>query len=106
MKKAGDSTTEGAGRLYRWLQDKLAGRRANEALEDLRAQPQDGNVQATLRVQLRKALEAEPPLAEELAALLGELTPESLGVTQAKSVSGDGAAGIQVAGNGNAVNVR
>lgn len=62
-KKAGESATDGAGRLYRWLKDKLAGQRANEALEDLRAQPQDGDVQATLRVQLRKALEAEPRLA-------------------------------------------
>lgn len=81
--KAGESTTEGARRLYRWLLEELAGRRTNEALEYLRAQLQTG-AQATLRVQLCGALETEPSCAQGLAALLGELTAEKLGVTQAK----------------------
>ncbi|HWR87734.1 MAG TPA: hypothetical protein VN277_04870, partial [Acidiferrobacterales bacterium] len=68
-------------------------------------QPQDGDLQAALRVKLRKALEAEPRLAQELGALLGELAPDAARVTQLQSVTGDGATGVQVAGNGNAVDV-
>lgn len=105
-KKAGELVPEGAGRLYRWLKDKLVGHHANEALEDARTQPQDTDLQGALRVQLRKALESEPRLAEELAALMGEISPEPRGGVQAQSVSGDGATGIQIAGNGNAVYVR
>lgn len=103
--KAGESTTEGARRLYRWLLEELAGRRTNEALEYLRAQLQTG-AQATLRVQLCGALETEPSCAQGLAALLGELTAEKLGVTQAKSVSGDGAVAIQAVGKVDAVHAQ
>ena len=104
--RLGELATEKSGSLYRWLKDKLAGQRAEEALDDLRAQPRDGDVQATLRVQLRRALAAEPRLAEELSNLLSEMRQEPLGVRQAQSVSGDGATGIQIAGNSNMVNVR
>lgn len=104
--KAGESMMEGAGRLYRWLQDKLTGERVSEALEDLHAQPRDADVQAALRLQLRKALEAEPSLAKELAALLGELTPQRASVTQKQHFSGDGNIGVQIAGNGSMVNIR
>lgn len=104
--KAGELAPEGAGRLYHWLKDKLVGHHANEALEDARAQPQDTDLQGALRVQLRKALGSEPRLAEELAALLGEISPEPRGVAQAQCVSGDGATGIQIAGNGSVVHVR
>lgn len=104
--KAGEFAPEGAGRLYRWLKNKLAGHHAKDALEDARAQPQDTDLQGALRVQLRKALESEPRLAEELAVLLGEISPEPRGGGQVQSVSGNGATGIQLAGNGNAVHVR
>ena len=45
---------------------------AEEAMSDLKATPQDVDVQATLRHQLKKALAADPEFLAELARLLEE----------------------------------
>jgi len=45
---------------------------AQEALEDMKDDPQDDDVQAALRVQLKKAMQADEAFAAELAGLVEE----------------------------------
>ena len=75
------------------------------ALEDLRQQPADANTQASLRVQLRKALEADPALAAFVAQWLAESQPqaEAAGITLNANVQGDHNTTVQIAGSGNSV---
>ncbi len=104
--KLGEYSAEGVGRLYHWLREKLATPSAAEALEELRQRPDDAELQAALRVQLRKRLASEPSLSEELTRLLGEAAPTAVEVNQTQEVSGDHAAGVQVAGDHNQIKIR
>ncbi len=89
------------GSLFAWLQAKLpTGARA--ALQELRAAPADEDNQTLLRIHLKKALEHDPALGAELAALLPS---EATGGTTQTATAGTGARVAQVHGSGNTVNL-
>jgi hypothetical protein len=68
VEKAGENLSDG---LFDRLKQRLNRPAAQEALEDLTRQPTDPDAQGALRVQLRKALEADPALVLEVQRLLG-----------------------------------
>ncbi len=63
--------------------------KTRDALDDLGGAPGDGDLQAALRVQLRKALREDAALREELAAIMGEAIQAGWRVTQTAKVTGD-----------------
>ena len=87
-----DASWDLASKLWGRLGPKLEARPAGrEAAADLAAQPEDEDAQAALRVQLRKLLQDEPALQQELVALLKEAGGSS---TTTVTVSGNRAVGI------------
>ena len=99
-KKAGEALI---GAIQRRFQDKPA---AREALDDMRNDPQDEDVQAALRVQLKKAMKADEAFAADLAGLLEEAKEAAPSAYQA-AVHGSGAVaqgpGARAAGERGAV---
>ncbi len=63
--------------------------KTSEALDDLGGEPGDGDLQAALRVQLRKAVGEDDALREELAAIMQEAVQAGWSVTQTATVTGD-----------------
>lgn len=100
--KIGEASAEAAGKVLGWLREKLTGR-AREALDELEKAPADEDNQAVLRVQLRKAMEADPAFAEELRTLLPAEAMEAGAMVQ--NVSGAGAKAAQVRGNTNVTDI-
>ena len=88
-----------------WFKTRVLPSGAEQALEDLRAAPQDEDNQADLRKQLKKALADNPALVSELAAWLkqAQQVQAQLGVTQNSTVIGDGNNVFQIAGSGNSI---
>jgi len=73
-KKFGDSAWNGATALWQRLWPKVEERPVLKgAFDDLINSPEDEDVQAALRIQLRKILLEDGALAEELAQILDEL---------------------------------
>lgn len=70
--EAADATV-GLGRrmLQRIFGTRAEGQELPEPLSDFAADPQDGDALAALRLQIRKALDADPQLADEVRAMLG-----------------------------------
>jgi hypothetical protein len=64
---------------------------AEEAMNDMKATPQDPDVQAALRHQLKKALAADPEFLAELARLLGEAGTEAPATGYHAELYGSGA---------------
>jgi hypothetical protein len=88
-KKLGGEGWEKAKALWERLSPKVEGKEtARGAVADLAAAPGDGDAVAQFRLQVKKLLEAEPALAEELAGLLG---PEAAGTSYRAEVHGSGA---------------
>jgi hypothetical protein len=74
---AGRRLDQAASRFATSIWDRLRGRfaerpAAQEAAEDVAAEPEDEDALAALRRQLRKLLEQDPELARELQAILAE----------------------------------
>ena len=88
-----------------WFKTRVLPSGAEQALEDLRAAPQDEDNQADLRKQLKKALADNPALVSELAAWLkqAQQVQAQLGVTQNSTVIGDGNNVFQIVGSGNSI---
>ena len=63
--------------------------KTSEALDDLGGEPGDGDLQAALRVQLRKAVREDDALREELAAIMAEAVQAGWRVTQTVNITGD-----------------
>jgi len=64
---------------------------AHEALSDLEKSPDDADLQATLRVQLKKALEEDKAFAMELQELLRVAGATEAGATIIRQIAGDNA---------------
>ncbi len=95
---------DAAKAVLAWMRAKLGGT-AKEALEDLEQDPGLEENLADLRKRLRKALEAEPALADELRALL----PSGVAAQPVQVIQGDigaGAAVVQSVGSGNTIGIR
>lgn len=88
-----------------WFKTHVLPSGAEQALEDLRAAPQDEDNQADLRKQLKKALADNPALVSELADWLkqAQQVQAQLGVTQNSTVIGDGNNVFQIVGSGNSI---
>jgi hypothetical protein len=90
-------------KLYDKVKAKLTGSGA-EALTDLEKQPQDADSQAALRVQLKKALEADPAFRAELATLVEEIKAKGGDqIIQRVNVTGNQNVTTTIAGSGNVV---
>ncbi|WP_295959961.1 hypothetical protein [Rhodoferax sp.] len=106
FEKGAEEAAKGtAGLLVERLKARLSGTRAKDALDDVAQQPQDTDSQAALRVQLKKAIEAEPALADFLQQWLedGRKQAAALGIQQTATVTGDHNKTVQIAGSGNSV---
>lgn len=105
-KGAEEAGSAAVGGLVSKLKEKLGHSGSQEALEDLRRQPSDGDTQAALRSQLVKAMKAEPALAERLQSWLDEAKPQAaaLGVQQSAQIQGHDNKVAQVSGSGNSIN--
>lgn len=88
--------------LLDWFKTRVLPSGAEQALEDLRAAPQDEDNQADLRKQLKKALVDHPALVSELADWLkqAQQVQAQLGATQHATVTGNGNQVFQIAGSG------
>jgi|CXWL01.1.fsa_nt_gi hypothetical protein len=91
-----------AGALFNKLKERLNHSGAKEALADLAKQPADPDAQGALRIQLRKALEADPALVETLKLLVDAGKSET-NANQTTNTKGDHNRTIQIVGFGNSV---
>lgn len=89
-------------KLWDAVKAKLTGK---EALADFEQNPGDEDTQAALRVQLRKAFEADPAFRDAVVKLVGELDQKGGrdAVSQVATLTGDRNKVAQVAGNRNRV---
>jgi hypothetical protein len=78
---------------------------AKAAVDDLVQNPTDTDMQAALRVQLRKLLEADPVLVQDLQDWLAKAKKEtqSAGITQTANTRGNHNTVIQITGSGHTV---
>jgi hypothetical protein len=104
-KKVGGAVGEKVMKLYDTLKAKLIHTPACEALADLESAPKDADLQATMRVQLKKTLEANAPLRDELAALLQDIAPSNAGIRQEANITGDQNITPQIAGDSNTITI-
>lgn len=93
----GEAAWKQAVTLYQSIKTRLAGHPASEALEDLAQAPEDEDIQATLRVALKKLLEKDTTFARELAGLLP--TAPVAGPSFTNTIAGKVGAITQVAGS-------
>ena len=111
--KAVDKAAEKIGELtITSLVDKFKNRvpePAKEAINDLVQNPSDADQQATLRTQLKKAVQADPELATFLKEWLAEAQPVAKaagGVSQTVNLNGNDNIITQIAGgSGNNINI-
>lgn len=91
--KVGETAAEKLGsEIYQMLKIRFAQKPgAQEALADLEKSPEDHDLQATLRVQLKKLLAEDEGFAIELQQLLKEVSKTESGSTIIKQVAGDNA---------------
>ncbi len=95
-KAAGKAADKLGGAIGNKLLSLLRGNpKTREALDDLGATPGDEDLQAALRVQLKKAVREDDALREELAAIMGEAIQAGWRVTQTATVTGDNNVVIQ-----------
>jgi len=87
--KLGEVGAAGVGKLWGRLTARLTGAGA-EAAEDARKNPDDPDAQGALRLQLRKALEADPDFRAEVAALVAESGGGGTNVAQTATQIGNG----------------
>ncbi|MEZ5931283.1 MAG: hypothetical protein R3F54_04930 [Alphaproteobacteria bacterium] len=98
--KVGGAAFAGVEKLYGLVREKLAGQ-----VEALEAAPADEDEQTLLRIQLKKALEADPAFAAELQAPVEDVKAKGgAPVTQILTITGDNNKGAQISGSGNTVN--
>ncbi|MBC7242544.1 MAG: hypothetical protein H5T60_08875 [Anaerolineae bacterium] len=76
------------------LWEKLRSRsRVEEAAQELAGRPDDPDAQAALRLAVRKALEADPALAEQVAGIMGR--PQVVSYIKTGDVKGARITGVQ-----------
>jgi hypothetical protein len=102
-KKLGVDAWERAKKVWAAIGGKIMGRPAGkEAAEDVAANPKSEDALTVFRVQLTKALQADPKLADELGKLLGETaTRGSVIASGERSVAiGSGSGNVVITGDG------
>jgi hypothetical protein len=96
-KTVGKETAEAGMKLLGWIREKLNDH-AQEALDDLVAQPDSEDNQADLRKQVTKLLDQQPQLAFELRPLVSQA--QIAGDVMSQTI-GAGGKGIMNKGTGN-----
>lgn len=99
VEKIGESS---ATLLFDKLSMRLGHQGAKEALRDLAQQPSDAAAQGALNMQLRKALQTDPELAEFLKQWAAEAESKAK-VTQTSNTYGDNNKIVQITGSNNSV---
>lgn len=85
--KIGEKVPEAVGKLWSMLQKKFnAKAAAKDALDDLLRSPEDGDLQAAFRVQLKKLLEEDADFAGDMQQLL-----KAADTSYSARLDGDGA---------------
>jgi hypothetical protein len=102
VEKAGEGLGEKGGEWVKTLWGKLRGKveaqpAAAEAVKDVAREPENPDARSSLRLQLKKILEADPGLAEELGQILEKARP---GTSYQAEVHGPG---VNVQGKKNVV---
>ena len=88
--KIGEQSAAQAGKIWQRLWPKVEARAAaKEAAEDVAKDPNDADSVAALRGQLKKILEGDQALADEVAALLKVAETDTQGTWVQQSVRGD-----------------
>lgn len=106
FQKLGEDVWRKATVIWDKLQPKVEGKAAAwEAAQDIANNPEDEDLQAVLRVQLKKILDGEPTLAAEIAQILSEKSTTGTGGDRIRQdVSGTGNQAIgKMAGNAKAI---
>jgi len=89
-KEAGKAAVNKIGTLYQFLNKRFKNHpSAKEALDDLKAKPDDEDAQAALRVQIKKQLKADPGLAKTIKKLLGEIKQDKASISFVTNVNGN-----------------
>lgn len=92
-------------KIATWIKTKIGSVATEEAISDIKANPQDEAAQLTLRGQLLKRLREDESLCEELAKLIGEAEQAGYSVKQEHTVSGDKNIVVEIAGEQNVVKI-
>lgn len=99
-KKVGDAAFAGVGKLVARVREKLA-----DPVAELEAAPEDEDNRALLRIQLKKALQADPAFEKEIRALVEDVKAKGGDqVSQIMNVTGDNNQTYQITGSGNVIN--
>ncbi|MEH2158212.1 hypothetical protein [Nostoc sp.] len=101
--KVGEDVWNKAKAIWAKLHPKVEAKEAaNEAATDVAQKPEDEDLQASLRVQLKKILEADTVLAEEIAKIWEETaTSSNNSASNVNAQSYDDSTQINTAGNVN-----
>ncbi|MEH2402813.1 hypothetical protein [Nostoc sp.] len=100
-KKVGEDVWNKAKAIWAKLHPKVEAKEAaKEAATDVAQKPEDEDLQASLRVQLKKILEADTVLAEEIAKIW-EKTSSNNSASNVNAQSYDDSTQINTAGNVN-----
>jgi hypothetical protein len=99
--KIGELVPETISRLWERMMDKFATKpTAQETTEDLLKSPDDSDVQAAFRVQLKKALAEDPAFADELKGLVEKASAQvDVEVRDGAAAVGDHAKAVGKGGN-------
>lgn len=98
--KLGDVAIDQAKSIWNWLSPKAERHLAlKDAISDVAKQPGDSDSIASLRLQLRKMIDAQPDLVSELKSLIGPVAMQSNNTI----ASGAGAIAISGAVSGSSV---
>lgn len=92
-------------KIATWIKTKIVSVATEEAISDIKTNPQDEAAQLTLRGQLLKRLREDVSLCEELAKLIGEAEQAGYSVKQEQTVSGDKNIVVEIAGEQNVVKI-
>ena len=88
-KEAGKTTAGKISGLYQAIKTRFQGRpAAAEALSDIEAAPNDQDVQAALRQQLKKQMVGDPAFADTLRQLLNQISQDAPAVSFLTQVYG------------------
>jgi hypothetical protein len=89
-KEAGKAAVNKIGTLYQFLSKRFKNHpSAKEALNDLKAKPDDKDAQAALRIQIKKVLKAEPDMVMTIQQLLVDVKQDRASVSFVTQVNGN-----------------
>jgi hypothetical protein len=105
-REAGKGALEKIGALYDFLKKRFqANPNAKGALDDLKANPDDEDAQAALRVQIKKLMKADPTIVKTVQQMLSEIKQDKGSVSFLTQVYGGNVDKIINIGTAGTVNI-